>query len=95
MTGNENGIEVFDWKTFERNTLRGFFSVKLPSGMVIHKMNLHEKGSQRWIGFPAEKYEKRDGSVGWSAMVEIPDRDRADRFRDLVVGALKSKGFIG
>jgi hypothetical protein len=83
---------VSNWKSFEKNTLRGFFSVTLPSGLTIHNCSLHVKGPSRWVGLPSTKFTKKDGSVSYSAVVEIVDRERADEFRDAVIAALDLAG---
>ena len=83
---------ISEWKTFEKNTLRGFFTVTLPSGLVIHKCSLHEKNGSRWIGLPAEKYTKRDGTTSYIHIVEFSSRTAADNFRDQVIRALESQG---
>ena len=41
-----------DWRGLERNTLRGFFRLTLPSGIQINDCTFHEKGESRWIGLP-------------------------------------------
>jgi hypothetical protein len=80
------------WKKVDKNTLRGFFSVALPSGMIIHKCSLHEKKGQRWIGLPFEKYTKQDGTAGYSALIEFDSTQIADNFRKQVLLALEAEG---
>jgi hypothetical protein len=82
---------IFNWKPYQRNTLRGFFSVELPSGLVIHKCTLHVKANSRWIGFPAERYKKSDGEVGYAILLEFRSRDIADRFRDVILAAFDAQ----
>ena len=81
-------IVITDWKPFERNTLRGFFSVTLPSGLVIHDCSLHEKGSSRWINFPSQIYTGKDGSTNYKPFLEFRDRKTSVNFRDQVLRAL-------
>ena len=42
--GGHREITIRDWKPLFKNTLRGFFSVDLPSGLRIHSLSLHQKG---------------------------------------------------
>ncbi len=79
--------KILDWKPFQKNTLRAFFGVALPSGMMIHGLQLHEKAGSRWIGMPAREYEK-DGQKAWAKIIEFQSRDAADRFRDAVLEAI-------
>jgi hypothetical protein len=88
-------VKIFNWKKYERNTLKGFFSAMLPSSMVIHKLTLHEKNGAQWIGPPTEKYTKSDNSVVHSKLVEFASREAADRFRDLILSALREQGIVG
>jgi hypothetical protein len=78
------GWRVLEFKRFERNTLRGFLSLELPSGMVIHNCALHvERGreSSRWVSLPARPFGKPDGGKGWSALIEFNSKASKDRFQ--------------
>jgi hypothetical protein len=85
-------MTILGWKKVDKNTLRGFFSVALPSGMIIHKCSLHEKKGQRWIGLPAEKYTKQGGTTAYATLVEFTSRQIADNFRKQVLLALEAEG---
>jgi hypothetical protein len=85
-------MQISEWKQVEKNTLRGFFTVTLPSGMVIHKLSLHEKNGQRWIGLPAEKYVKQGGATAYTTLIEFSSRQIADNFRKQVLLALEAQG---
>jgi hypothetical protein len=39
-----------------KNTLRGFFTVAFPSGLIIRDCMLHEKNGKRWVSLPAREY---------------------------------------
>ena len=85
--GGHREIIIADWKPHSKNTLRGFLSVKLPSGITIHNITVHEKGEARWIGLPARSYQTDSGETAWSPIIEIADRSTANRFRDEVLDA--------
>jgi hypothetical protein len=78
---------ISDWRPFTKNTLRGFFTISTPSGMVIHGGTLHRKGCSRWIGMPAQKFVKEDGSTSYTSVIKFVDRAMADKFRDAVLDA--------
>jgi hypothetical protein len=86
--GGHREITIRDWKPLFKNTLRGFFSVVLPSGLRINSLRLHQKGERRWIGLPALPYETDSGSTSWALIVEIPDRQTRKKFEGLVLAAL-------
>jgi hypothetical protein len=79
---------ISNWKPFVKNTLRGFFTVTLPSGLIIHKCSLHEKNGSRWVGLPAEKYTAKNGNATYSVLLGFTSADIADSFRDAVLEAL-------
>jgi hypothetical protein len=85
-------MQISDWKSVNKNTVRAFFTVTLESGMIIHQCSLHEKDGQRWIGLPTEKFTKRDGSVVYSALIAFTSRQIADNFRRQVMIALEAEG---
>ena len=85
-------MRISDWKPFTKNTLKEFFTCTLNSGLVIHKLSLHEKKGSRWVGLPAEKYSKHDGTTAYAVLIEFESRGIANSFRDQVLEALKSQG---
>ena len=81
-------IAIRNWKPLQKNTLRGFFTIELPSGMIIHEVMLHEKGHSRWIQFSAREYADKEGQKQYRRFIDFSDRSVADHFRDLVLAAL-------
>jgi hypothetical protein len=84
----QRSITVAAWKPRTQNTLRGFFSATLPSGMVLHNLTLHEKGEARWVGLPSREWTNDQGLKQYAKLVEFSDRKTANRFRDAVLEAL-------
>ena len=82
------GITISDWKPYQKNTLQGFFTATLPSGLVLHDLMLHERNGKRWISFPSRGWKNAEGEQQWSPYVEFADRAAADRFRDQTLAAL-------
>jgi hypothetical protein len=81
-------IVISDWKPYEKNSLRGFFTATLPSGLVFHKLMLHERNGARWIAFPAREWVDAQGKKQFARFIEFTNREAADRFRDQVLAAL-------
>jgi hypothetical protein len=77
---SESHFLVTNFKVHEKNTLRGFMSLTLPSGMVIHGCGLHRRLDAQWIQLPAKEYKKRDGSIGYSPLVEFNSPEARRRF---------------
>jgi hypothetical protein len=84
-----------DWRALDRGTMRGFFVLRLPSGLELHGCTLHERGADRWIGLPAAGQVGTDGRVRvvdgrrlYTAMVQIADRHIRQRFQAEALAAL-------
>jgi hypothetical protein len=86
--GGHREIIIADWNPRSKNTLKGFFSATLPSGMVLHNLMLHQKGESRWIGLPAREWSNEQGAKQYAKLIEFRDRETADLFRDKVLAAL-------
>lgn len=71
--GHRETISVTDRKAHEKNTLRGFLSLKISDGLIIRNVCLHEKNGKRWVSMPARPYKRDDGDDGWQPLVEFED----------------------
>jgi DNA-binding cell septation regulator SpoVG len=81
-------MKIENFKTFEKNSLRGFFDAILTSGMILRGCSLFEKNGARWVGLPSKKFTDRNGVESYQAIIEFVDRDRANDFRDACVDAV-------
>lgn len=87
-SGGHRELLVTDWKAHKTNTLQGFLSLTLPSGLVIHNCGLHQKGTARWIGLPSRQFRKGDGSTGYSPIIEFATKDAQRRFQAAALEAV-------
>jgi len=85
-------MKITNIKVVTKNTLRAFFSITLDSGLVIHNCSLYQKGESRWIGLPAEKYAKKDGTTGYLKLVDFTSHQISGNFRRQVLLALEEQG---
>lgn len=74
------GWQVEDFKKFEKNTLKGFFSLNI-SGMIVEGFSYHEKNGKRWVGFPAREKTDDNGDTQWFPIVKFLDPDRQAKFQ--------------
>ena len=81
-------VQISNWRTHENKTLRGFFTVTLPSGMVINDCMLHRQEDRRWIGLPAREYKGQGGDRKFAPLVSFVDRAAEIRFQAQVLSAL-------
>jgi len=79
-------VKILSFRKFEKNTLRGFLEVELPSGMCIRDLTLHEKNGSRWIGYPSKPYEK-DGKQSWVNQIWFEDKEIHKKFQDQILSA--------
>jgi len=83
------GIEIIKFRKFEKNTLRGFFTVKMTNiGAEIRDCTLHQKDKDLWIGLPAKPYEKEDGTTAYSYIVKFYDKAKWQQFQEATLAAL-------
>ena len=81
-------IIITEWKPYSKNTLVGFFSATLPSGLILHDLMLHDRNGARWVAFPSREWKDAQGEKQYARFIEFRDRPAADRFRDAVLDAL-------
>jgi|SRR5215469_10315093 len=81
-------VLVTNFREFTKGTLRGFFDVELPSGLILRECSLHSKDGARWINPPSRKFTGKDGKSAYKRMADFPTRELADRFRDEVLAVL-------
>jgi hypothetical protein len=76
------------WRPHSSGSLQGFFNLRLASGLCLNDLTLHEQGDRRWVGLPGKPQIDSEGRhrVGdngkklYTPVVEIPDRERRDKF---------------
>lgn len=89
VAGQTRQMEIGNWKPRTAKTLRGFFSVTLPSGMILHRLSLHERDDgSRWIGLPSQEYQTAQGERRFEKIVEFSSRGLGDRFVAEILAAL-------
>jgi DNA-binding cell septation regulator SpoVG len=87
-SGGHRELLVTNWKAYEKNTLRAFLSLTLPSEIVIHNCALHQKGDARWIELPSRQYKKEDGTLAYSPLIEFANDDSRRRFQAAALAAV-------
>ena len=89
-------IDVNEWKPLARNSMRGFMTVTLPSGMVVHDIVVHVTNGQPWAAPPSKQMIGRDGGAlkdangkgRYSPVISFADKATRDRWSDAVIAAL-------
>jgi hypothetical protein len=89
-------IVIIDWSPMRRNTLAGFVTARMPSGLVLHDIAIHAKRSTRWASPPSRPRLDRNGAVSrddagkilYVPSVSFTARDVRDRFSHQIIEAL-------
>jgi hypothetical protein len=82
-----NNMIASEWREHTKNTLRGFFTLTLPSGIAIHGCQLHEKNGRRWVGLPARPYQK-DGKTEYARILEFNSAGTHAVFQEQALAAV-------
>lgn len=81
-------IKIFNVYPVHKGDLLASCSVKIePWKMKIHKVMVFQKGLQRWVNLPREKYET-NGETKYNDLIEFDDPGATKRFRDQVLAAV-------
>ena len=91
-------VVIEDFRALEKNTLRGFARVRLPSGLVLHDAAIHVREGRQWVssaGRPAigkDGTQMRDaaGKPLFNPTVTFADKATADKFSKAVIDALRT-----
>jgi hypothetical protein len=79
--GGHRRITVSNWKPLEKNGLRGFLTLTLPSGLILNNCQLLETNGKRWIGLPSQRFQLKEGSIGYVPIVEYATRRAWKQFQ--------------
>ena len=88
MSAASLGCTIEEFNLLVRNSLRGFARVRLPSGMVLHDVAIHQKDGSAWASPASKPQLGRDGNVirdtngriQYSPVVSFASRELRDRF---------------
>ena len=92
------GAKILRFTPHQAGSMLAFLSIELPSGMIVNDLKLMiGPAGKPWLAMPSQKQVDRDGSPRldangkqvWSQFVEFASRSAADRFRHLVLDALR------
>ncbi len=89
-------IIVTEWKPLHRNSMRGFMTATLPSGMVLHDIVVHVSDGKPWAAPPSKPMIGRDGVVmkdatgkaRYSPIISFADKPTRERWSCSMIAAL-------
>jgi hypothetical protein len=84
---NAQRAAALNARRHEKNTLKGFFDLVLPSGMIVKGCTLHVAGHRAWIGLPGRPYTDASGAETWANIIDFRDRMAKERFHKIALDA--------
>jgi hypothetical protein len=92
-------MKLIEWRPMPRNSLRGFATIELPSGLTIGDVAVHVSHGKARMSLPARPQINSDGiarrgdndKIIYGPIVKWRDRDLADRFSAAVVQAVEAE----
>jgi hypothetical protein len=81
-----------------RNSLLGFATIELPSGLTIADATVHVSRGRAWVGLPSRPMIDSSGialpgdggKIRYAPILSWRDRDLADRWSDAVVALVRA-----
>lgn len=81
-------IEVFNIYPINKGDVLASVSVAIkPWHMKIHKIMVMQKGVNRWVNLPQERFESK-GETKYTKLIEFDDPGSDKRFRDQIMAAI-------
>ena len=89
-------FSVSDWKPLRKGSLRGFVTVSMPSGMVVHEVAVYVTNGKAWAKPPSKPMIDRNGCVmlddagkkRYSPLFAFASAEIRHRWSEAVVAAL-------
>lgn len=82
-------MKIRDWRECSRRgSLIGLFSVELPTGMVIHDIQLHQHSQSRWVQMPKLETQDAAGDTRHLPVVSFASVRASQQFNDEALRAL-------
>jgi hypothetical protein len=91
-------FRILDWRPLRKNSLLGFVSVELPSGMTIADVTILTGPNGPWASPPAKPQIDRTGAVMKGAngktvylpIINFTSKERRNAFSDHVIAAMRA-----
>lgn len=87
-------MKILDFRAVEKGGLRGFVTVEMPSGMIIHDVAIFEKNGETWASPPRKarvdregRPIARDGKQLYAPMVSFKTKELRDKWSEAVCRA--------
>ena len=91
-------MRCIDWRPFERNTLRGFATLQMRSGIVMSDIGIHQKGDKCWASPPGRPKldpngvavrNRETGKIDYFSIVSFSSDQLRRRWSDEAIVAVR------
>jgi hypothetical protein len=91
-----SSIVIEEFVVVTKNTLRGFARVRLPSGLILHDVAIHQRDGAAWASPASKPMLNRDGQqmtdqngkLMWLPIISFTSREVRDRLNTAILDAL-------
>lgn len=91
-------VTVSDWKPFRRNTLVGFVTAHLPSGITLFEVSMHSREGTWWVSPASKPMLSQDGTalrdgagkIRYAPIVAFESKTARQRFNTAIISALRT-----
>lgn len=94
---NDGYLVLLEWKPLNRNSLRGFATIRLGKALKISDVGVHCAAGKRWASMPSKVQVSGDtvlkderGKTKYIPLITWLDRESADKFSDAVIEAVEA-----
>jgi hypothetical protein len=77
-----------EFRAHLKNTLQGFATLRLPSGLRVFGCTLHEKSGRQWVSMPARPYKDENGDTKWTPVIDFVNQSVREKFSSAAVAAI-------
>ena len=91
-------ITISDWKPLRKGSLRGFVTISMPSGMIVHEVSIMQSNGRAWASPPSKPMIKDgktlvddNGKTKYVPLIEFISKSVRDRWSSAVIAALLAK----
>jgi hypothetical protein len=91
-------VVIKSFAPIRKNTLRGFATVQLPSGMIVADVGIHSDSGRAWASPPSKAMLDRNGAalrdevgkVRYSPIISFASKDLRDKFSAAIIDAMEA-----
>lgn len=78
-------MKIINFKEINKGLMMASFDLVMEEwGLTIRKLTLFHKNTNKWVSFPSQKYETKDGGTSYYPYV-VMEKDRKERLEKVLI----------